>query len=161
MSAKVNPIAPGFNTLTPHLVIKGAAKAIDFYKKIFGATEVSRMPMPDGKIMHASLQIGNSILMLADESPDWGSFGPQNGGSPVTIHLYVPDVDKTYNAAVAAGAKAVMPPQDLFWGDRYGKLIDPFGHHWSVATHIQDLTPEQIAEGAKKAMAEGCSGSKE
>ncbi len=142
-------IPDGYRSLTPHLVTKGAAEAIEFYKKAFGATELARMPMPgeDGqmKIGHAELQIGDSKLFLADEFPSYGSVGP-NGSSPVTIHLYVEDVDATFRQAVDAGAKAAMPPADMFWGDRYGKLVDPFGHHWSIATHKEDPTPDQIQE---------------
>ena len=143
------PIPSAFHTITPHLVIKGAEGAIDFYKQAFGAEEVCRMPFPgpDGtnRIGHAELQIGDSMLFLADEFPENGITGP-NGHSPVTIHLYVPDVDAVYNRAIEAGATATMPPADMFWGDRYSKLVDPFGHHWSVATHIEDVTPEQMKE---------------
>jgi uncharacterized glyoxalase superfamily protein PhnB len=142
-------IPDGYNTLIPHLVIKGASQAIEFYKRAFGATELGRMPFPDKdgstKIGHAELQIGDSKLFLADEFPEHGSTGP-NGSSPVTIHLYVDDTDATFNTAVEAGAKAAMPPADRFWGDRYAKVVDPFGHHWSIATHKEDLTPEQMKE---------------
>jgi uncharacterized glyoxalase superfamily protein PhnB len=146
----VSAIPEGYYTITPHLIIQGAAKAIDFYKKAFGAEEMFRMPGPDGKtVMHAEMKIGNSPIMIADEFPSMGCRGPKAlGGSPVTIHLYVQDVDKFYQRAVEAGATATMPPQDMFWGDRYGKLTDPFGHVWSVATHKKDLTPDQIAKGA-------------
>lgn len=143
------PIPDGYHAITPHLVIKGASEAIEFYKKAFGAEEISRMPFPspDGqvKVGHAELQIGDSKLFLADEFPDYGATGP-NGHSPVVIHLYVTDVDATYNKAVEAGATATAPPADMFWGDRYGKLVDPFGHHWSIATHKEDPTPEQMQE---------------
>jgi PhnB protein len=143
------PIPKGHHTITPHLVIKGATEAIEFYKKAFGAKEIGRMPMPsaDGtmKIGHAELEFGDSRLMLADEFPEMGSSGP-TGSSPVTIHLYVPDVDATFAQAVAAGATVRMPVADMFWGDRYGIVIDPFGHSWSVATHKEDLTPEQMKE---------------
>ncbi|APW62098.1 VOC family protein [Paludisphaera borealis] len=145
----VKAIPDGYHAITPHLVIKGASEAIEFYKKAFGAEEISRMPFPspDGqvKIGHAELQIGDSKLFLADEFPDYGATGP-NGHSPVTIHLYVTDADATYNKAVEAGATATMPPVDAFWGDRYGKLVDPFGHHWSISTHKEDPTPEQMQE---------------
>jgi len=138
------------NTVTPHLVCAGAASAIEFYKRAFGATEETRLDGPDGKIMHAMLRIGNSPVMLADEMPEWGSVGPKAlHGSPVTIHLYVDDVDAFVARAEQAGAKITMPVEDMFWGDRYGKLEDPFGHHWSVATHLRDVTPEEM----KKAMA--------
>ncbi|HJV00147.1 MAG TPA: VOC family protein [Burkholderiaceae bacterium] len=151
MTAPVRPIPEGMHTITPHLICEGAANAIEFYKKAFNAEELSRLPGPDGKIMHAMLRIGDSTLMLNDAFPDCGGFGPLAlKGSPVTIHLYVKDVDATYKQAVAAGAEAKMPVADMFWGDRYGMLVDPFGHHWSVATHKQDLTPEQIREGMDK-----------
>ena len=150
--ATVNPIPEGFHSVTPHLVIKGAAEAIDFYKKAFGAEEVCRMPGPGGVVMHAEIRIGDSTVMLADEFPDFGSVGPKTiGGSPVTVHLYVKDADAFYDKAVAAGAKATMPLADQFWGDRYGKLEDPFGHQWGIATHIEDLTPEEIEKRAAAA----------
>jgi uncharacterized glyoxalase superfamily protein PhnB len=137
------------HSVTPHLVCAGAAKAIDFYQKAFGATETGRMPGPDGRLMHAAIRIGDSTVMLADEMPEWGSLGPTSlKGSPVTIHLYVDDVDKFVERAVKAGDMVTMPVADQFWGDRYGKLEDPFGHHWSVATHVRDLTPNEM----KKAM---------
>jgi PhnB protein len=151
------PIPDGSHSITPHLVVKGASEAIEFYKKAFGAEELCRMPFPgpDGQVRigHAALKIGDSQLFLADEFPDYGSVGPQ-GNSPVTIHLYVTDTDAVFNKAVEAGAKAAMPPADMFWGDRYGKLVDPFGHHWSIATHKEDLTPEQMQERMAVAMKE-------
>ena len=155
-----HPIPAGHRSITPHLVIKGAAEAIEFYKRAFGATELGRMPFPDGsggvKIGHAELQIGDSRLFLADEFPEYGSAGP-DGASPVTIHLYVTDADATFAAALEAGATATMPPADMFWGDRYGKLVDPFGHHWAVAEHLEDLTPEQMRERMTAAMSPaGC-----
>ena len=145
------PIPEGMHSLTPHLVCAGAADAIDFYKRAFNAVEQARLPGPDGKLMHAAVKIGDSTLMLVDENPQWGSLGPKAlRGSPVTIHLYVPDVDATVAKAVAAGAKVTMPVADMFWGDRYGQLEDPFGHRWSVATHTRDLTSEEIREGMAK-----------
>lgn len=154
--SQVKPIPDGMYTLTPHLVCAGAADAIEFYKKAFNAVEQSRLPGPDGKMMHASVKIGDSVLMLTDEFPEWGSFGPKSlKGSPVTIHLYVEDVDASVAQAVAAGAKVTMPVDDMFWGDRYGKLEDPFGHQWSVATHTRDLTPEEIRKGME-AMGQNC-----
>ena len=145
------PIPEGMHSLTPHLVCAGAADAIDFYKRAFDATEQARMPGPDGKLMHAAVKIGDSTLMLVDENPQWGALGPKAlKGSPVTIHLYVPDVDATVAQAVAAGARVTMPVADMFWGDRYGQLEDPFGHRWSVATHMRDLTSEEIREGMAK-----------
>jgi PhnB protein len=144
-------IPDGFHSLTPHLVIKGTSEAIEFYKRAFGAEELCRMPSPapgqDGqaRIMHASLRIGDSRLFLADEFPEYCSAGPI-GASPVTIHLYVEDADAAFDSAVEAGAEVTMPLMDAFWGDRYGKLVDPFGHHWSIAQHKEDLTMEQVQE---------------
>jgi len=152
--AKVRPIPEGSRTLTPHITVRSAAEAIDFYTKAFGAKELGRHAGPGGKIIHAVLQIGDSRLMLHDEFPEMGVYGPAHiGGSPVTIHLYVEDVDKVFNQAVALGAKATMPVMDQFWGDRYGKLDDPFGHHWSIATHIKDMTPAEVEAAGKVAMA--------
>lgn len=143
--SRVRPIPEGMHSLTPHLVCDGAAAAIDFYKAAFGAVEMARLPTPDGKLMHAMLRIGDSALMLVDAFPQMGALDPKAlKGSPVTIHLFVPDVDATLSQAQRAGARVTMPAQDMFWGDRYGQLEDPFGHRWSVATHLQDLTPEQI-----------------
>jgi uncharacterized glyoxalase superfamily protein PhnB len=143
------PIPEGYHTITPSLVIKGAAEAIDFYKRAFGAEEFCRMPFPgaDGgvKIGHAELRIGDSVLFLADEFPEHCATGP-NGHSPVTIHLYVTDADAAFKRAVEAGATVTMPLADMFWGDRFGKLVDPFGHQWSIATHVEDVTPEQMKE---------------
>ncbi len=141
----VEPIPEGMHSLTPLLTCAGAADAIDFYKKAFNAVEVSRLPGPKGKLMHASLRIGNSALMLTDEFPEWGGLGPKLlKGSPVTVHLYVENVDAAVEQAVAAGAKITMPLADMFWGDRYAQLEDPFGHRWSVATHTRDLSPAEI-----------------
>jgi uncharacterized glyoxalase superfamily protein PhnB len=137
-------------TVTPHLICAGAADAIEFYKKAFGAVETARLPGPQGKIMHAMLRIGDSALMLVDEMPEWGALGPKAlKGSPVTIHLYVDDVDAFAARAVKAGAKITMPVEDMFWGDRYGKLEDPFGHHWSLATHLRDVSPEEMQQALK------------
>jgi PhnB protein len=150
-----HPIPAGFHALTPHLVVKGAAEAIEFYKRAFGAREISRMPFPgpDGKVSigHAELRIGDSVLFLADEFPQQGVLGP-SGHSPVTIHMYVTDADAAFARAVEAGARAVMPPADMFWGDRYGKLVDPFGHNWSIAEHLEDLSPAQMHERMTAAM---------
>ena len=143
----VKSIPDGMHTLTPHLVCANAAEAMNFYAKAFNAVEQMRMPGPNGKLIHASMRIGDSTLMLVDENPEWGALGPKSlKGSPVTIHMYVDNVDAAVAQAVAAGAKVTMPVDDMFWGDRYGQLEDPFGHHWSVATHKRDLTPEQIRE---------------
>ncbi len=149
--ATVNPVPNGMHTVTPHLICAGASDAIEFYKKAFNAVEMSRLDGPSGKLMHAMLKIGDSPLMLNDEFPDWGAFGPKAlKGSSVTIHLQVPDVDAAFAQAVAAGAKVVMPVADMFWGDRYGIVEDPFGHKWSVATHQRDLTHQEILEGMAK-----------
>ena len=153
----VKPIPDGFHSLSPHLTVADAAAAIEFYKKAFGATEMGRMPAPDGKrVMHAMLRIGDSSLMLNDEFPEWSGKAALNPSAarPVTIHLYVEDCDAVYKRAVAAGATATMPPADMFWGDRYGRLTDPFGHIWSIATHKKDMTPAEMAEAGRKAMAE-------
>ncbi|MDE2457461.1 MAG: VOC family protein, partial [Burkholderiales bacterium] len=137
----------------PHLICAGASDAIGFYAKAFGAVEISRLAGPDGKLMNAQLRIGDSHLMLVDEMPPWGALGPTaRGGTPVTLHLYVEDVDAAFAQATAAGATTVMPPQDMFWGDRYGQVRDPFGHLWSLATHQRDLTPAQIRAGMEQAM---------
>ena len=150
-ATKVQPIPQGMHSVTPHLVCAGAADAIEFYKKAFGATEEARLPGPDGKLMHAMIRIGGSAVMLADEMPEWGSLGPKAlKGSPVTIHLYVEDTDAFVARAAKAGAKITMPVADMFWGDRYGKLEDPFGHHWSVGTHKRDVTREEMQEAMKK-----------
>jgi len=150
--SKVKPVPDGMHAVTPHLTCAGAADAIEFYKKAFNAVEIKRMPGPQGKLMHALIRIGDSAVMLADEFPDWGSFGPKSlNGSPVTIHIYVEDVDALVERAVAAGAKITMPLEDTFWGDRYGKLEDPFGHHWSVATHLRDMSSEDMQQAAQKA----------
>jgi PhnB protein len=150
-----HPIPKGFHAITPHLVIKGAADAIEFYKRAFDAKEISRMPFPgpDGKVTigHAELRIGESALFLADEVPKLGILGP-SGSSPVTIHLYATDANAAFARAVEAGAKVVMPLADMFWGDRYGKLVDPFGHHWSIAEHLEDVSPEQMQQRMAAAM---------
>lgn len=155
----VSKIPEGHHTLTPHLIIHNASEALDFYKKAFGAEELMRMPGPDGKsIMHAEIKIGDSIVYIAEEYKDMGCLSPSSlKGSPVTLHLYVEDVDKAFQMAVDAGATPSMPVQDMFWGDRYGKLTDPFGHHWSIATHVEDVTPEQCAERAAAAFGGQCS----
>ena len=142
---KVKPVPEGMHSVTPHLICAGAADAIEFYKKAFGATESARLPGHDGKIMHAMIRIGDSAVMLVDEMPEWGSLGPKTlKGSSVTIHLYVEDADAFVERAVKAGAKVTMPVADMFWGDRYGKLEDPFGHQWSVGTHVRDVTMEEM-----------------
>ena len=142
MTAQVDPIPKDMHTITPHLVCDGAADAIAFYKKAFNAVEHARMQTPDGKIMHAMITIGDSHLMLVDEFPDYGSIGPNKlKGTPVTLHMYVQDVDQAFAQAVAAGATVKMPLENQFWGDRYGIVTDPFGHSWSLASHIKDVSP--------------------
>lgn len=161
-SKKISPIPEGFNTITPHLVVKNAADAIEFYKKAFGAQELSRQTLPDGKsIMHAVLRVANSMIMLADEYPRYGSEGPVKCGSPMSIggnsvflFLYVEDADTVFNKAVAAGAKSIMPLMDAFWGDRYGQLLDPFGHLWEISTHKRDLSYEEIEKAGRAFFAE-------
>lgn len=153
MPSKVNPVPPGYHSLTPYLVLSDAAKAIEFYSQAFGAKEISRMNGPSGKIMHAELQIGDSRMMLSDEM--MANRSPQSlGGSPVSIFLYVEDVDSVFSQAVSAGATADMPPADMFWGDRYGKLTDPFGNLWGLATHIEDVAPEEMGKRAQEAMSQ-------
>ena len=149
---QVKPIPEGMHTVTPHLVCAGAADAIEFYKKAFDAAELGRLPGPQGKLMHAAIRIGDSAVMLVDEFPEMGAFGPKSlKGSPVTIHLYVEHVDAAFERAVAAGAKVKMPLADMFWGDRYGVLEDPFGHYWSIATHVRDVSPEEMQQAMQKA----------
>jgi PhnB protein len=152
---KVSPVPKGYRTVTPYLVCRGVAEAIEFYKKAFGAREKMRMPMPDGKIAHAEITIGDSFVMLGDEQPERGATAPQTvGGTPVSVFLYVPNVDKVFAQAVAAGATVDMPLMDMFWGDRYGKLSDPFGHKWALATHIEDVSPKEMAKRSAEAMAQ-------
>ena len=148
----VNPIPEGYHSVTPYLIIRGAADAIEFYKKAFGATELFRFPGPDGKIGHAELQVGNSRIMLADEYPDMGYNGPQTiGGSPVALMIYLADVDTVFNRAVEAGATVKEPLQDKFYGDRIGTVVDPFGHRWHLATHQEDVSMEEMERRAKAA----------
>lgn len=151
----VKPIPEGMHTVTPHLVCAGAADAIEFYKKAFGAVELHRLPGPDGKLMHGAIRIGDSTVMLVDENPEWQALGPKAlKGSPVTLHLYVEDADAFFAKAVASGASAMMPVTEMFWGDRYGVVTDPFGHNWSIATHVRDATPEEMMAAAKTGCAE-------
>jgi len=153
-TSKIKGVPQDMHTVTPHLVCAGAADAIEFYKKAFGAAEEARLPGPDGKLMHGVIRINGSAVMLVDEMPEWGALGPKSlKGSPVTIHLYVEDVDAFVERAVKAGATVIMPVDDMFWGDRYGKLEDPFGHHWSVATQTRKVSMEEAME-AMKAMGE-------
>jgi PhnB protein len=156
MSSQIKPIPDGFHTLTAHLVVKGASQAIEFYKKAFGAEELGRLTGPNGNsVMHADLKIGDSHIFLVDEFPEMDCRGPESiGGTPVTIHMYVEDVDAAFAKAVTAGAKVQMPLADMFWGDRYGVVTDPFGHSWSLASHKEDLTQEEIAKRAQAACVE-------
>ena len=150
MAGNVKAVPEGFHTLTPHLVVREAARAIEFYKQAFGAQVRGISHGPGGSIMHASLQIGDSVVMLADEFPGSNCRSPQAlGGTSTTLHIYVEDVDGLFNRAVAAGAKVTIPLMDAFWGDRYGQLLDPFGHAWSLAAHKQDLAPEEIEKAGK------------
>ena len=150
--AKVNPIPEGYHSVTPYLSIKGAAAAIDFYKKVFGATELFRMAGPEGKIGHAEIKIGNSPIMLADEYPEMEFVSPQTlKGTPVGLMIYVDDVDTMFKQAISAGATEVKPLQNQFYGDRSGTLKDPFGHVWTVATHVEDVAPEEMERRAAAA----------
>jgi PhnB protein len=151
MSSKRIP--DGYDALIPSFIVRDAAKAIEFYKDVFGATELMRMPYPDGsKIVHAELKIRDHVMMLGDENPQMGAVAPQPNSPPppTSVMLYVDDVDKTFNQAVAKGAKSMMPPMDMFWGDRYGKFVDPFGHLWGVATHKKDVSAEEMTKGAQE-----------
>jgi PhnB protein len=143
----------GVSRLSPHLVVAGAADAIKFYERAFGAKEMIKFEGPDGKLIHACISINDSSVMLVDENPQWKMLGPKAlGGTPVTIHLMVDDADKVAEQAVAAGAKVVMPVADQFWGDRYGIVEDPFGHHWSIATTVREMSEAELKEAAHKAM---------
>jgi uncharacterized glyoxalase superfamily protein PhnB len=149
--SQVKPIPDGMTAVTPHLVCAGAAAAIEFYKKAFNAVETARIPGDSGKLIHAAVKIGGATIMLVDEMPDWGALGPLAlKGTPVTIHLYVEDADATFAQAVKAGATVKMPLADMFWGDRYGLVVDPFGHQWSIATHKRDVSGEEMQQAAGK-----------
>lgn len=151
MAAK--PIPEGYHSITPYMTVRNAARAIEFYKQAFGAVEKDVSKGPDGKIMHAELRIGDSIFMLADEFPEFNSLSPQStGGSGMGLHIYTEDVDSAFDRAVKAGATVEMPVGDMFWGDRYGKLADPFGHKWSIATRKRDMTPAEIDEAMHEFM---------
>jgi len=153
--ANVKPIPDGYHSVTPYLITKGAADAIEFYKKAFGAIELLRMPQPDGKIGHAEIQIGDSRIMLSDENAEMGFVGPTTlGGTPVSIMIYVEDVDTVFSQAIAAGGTEQRPLKDQFYGDRSGTLNDPFGHTWHIATHKEDVSPEEM----EKRMAAGAHG---
>ncbi|MDH3677684.1 MAG: VOC family protein [Nitrosopumilus sp.] len=146
----VKPIPDGFHSITPSLVVSNAREAIDFYKKAFNANEIYTFPTPDGKILHAMIQIADSFVMMADEFPMMGMKSPTTiGGTAVTLHFYVEDADKTFKKAVDAGAVVTMPMMDAFWGDRFGTVMDPFGHSWAIATHKIDMTPEGLRKAGK------------
>ena len=152
MTSRTKPIPEGYHTATPYLIVKDGARAIEFYKKAFGATELMRMADPSGKIGHAEIKIGDSPIMLADEVTEMGYRSPQSlGGSPVSILLYVEDVDAVFSQAVAAGAKVQRPVKDQFYGDRIGGVTDPFGHAWYIATHKEDVSPEEMRKRAAAA----------
>ncbi len=153
--SKVSYIPKDYNTITPYLVVKGAARAIEYYKKVFGASELVRMNGPDGKVGHAELKIGNSRIMLADENPNMGqghTSAATVGGSPVSLYVYLPDVDQVVQRATAAGAKLLKPVENQFYGDRNGFIQDPFGHLWGIATHVEDVSPKDMEERMKKVM---------
>jgi PhnB protein len=153
----VKPIPDGYHTVTPCLVVDGAATALDFYKRAFGAEEVYRMADPSGRVLHAELKIGNSLVMLSDEFPKMDARGPKSiGGTPVSLYVYVQDVDSVYSRAVEAGGKELRPVADQFYGDRTGMLKDPFGHVWSLATHKEDVAKEEIRRRAESVMKEMC-----
>ena len=153
MSSKVNAIRVGYEGATPYLIIKDAARALEFYQKAFGATEVMRIPAPEGKVGHAEIKIGTAIIMLADEFPDMNCKSPQSfGGTPVSFMVYVKDVDRFVNRAVAAGATVLTPVENKFYGDRAGSLEDPFGHQWHFATHVEDVPPDELAKRAEAFM---------
>lgn len=147
-------IPDGYHTITPYLVIDGAARAIEFYRKAFGATEVMRMDMPGGRIAHAEIQVGDSRLMISDESPQWQTKGPKSlGGTPVSLMIYVPDCDAVFNQAVAAGATVAMPVADQFYGDRSGTVTDPFGHKWHISTNKEEVSPDELKRRAAEMFA--------
>jgi PhnB protein len=153
---KVKPIPDGYDSLIPVLCVRGGAKALEWYKQLFNATEKLVMPDPSDpeKIGHAELVVHGRILMLGEESPEWNQLSPAsfNNQSPVTVMIYVPDTDAVFNKAISMGAQTLMPPTDMFWGDRFCKFSDPFGHRWAIATHIKDPTPEELAKGAEECM---------
>jgi PhnB protein len=149
--ADVDPIPEGYPRLTPYLCVDGAAEAIEFYKEVFGGVERVRMPGPDGKVGHAEIEIGEAVVMLADEHPEMGFRSPTSiGGTPVTLHLYVEDVDEVFGKAIAAGAASVRPVENQFYGDRSGQFDDPFGHRWNVASHVEDVPPDEMARRAQE-----------
>jgi PhnB protein len=152
----VNPIPEEYPRVTPYLIVDGAADAIDFYKAVLGATERMRMEGPEGKVGHAELELGNSLIMLADEHPEMDAHGPKSvGGTPVSLHVYVEDADSVFERATEAGAKSLRAVEDKFYGDRSGSFEDPFGHQWHVATHVEDIPPDEMSKRAEEAAAAG------
>jgi PhnB protein len=152
----IKPIPDGYPRVTPYLIVDGASAAIDFYTSVLGATERMRMPAPEDRVGHAELEIGNSVIMLADESPEMDARAPSTvGGTPVSLHVYVEDVDAVFDRAVKAGARALRPVEDRFYGDRSGGFEDPFGHRWDVATHVEDVPPNEMEKRAAAAMSAG------
>jgi PhnB protein len=153
MSVKSPPA--GYHSVTPAIIVRDAAQAIEFYKRAFGAEELSRMAGPDGAIIHAEIRIGDSVIMLGEENPQWGTLSPlSTKGNPGSLHLYVDDADAAFARAVRAGAASRYPLEDAFWGDRYGKVTDPFGHEWGLATRLKELSPEQMQQAAAEWMAQ-------
>jgi PhnB protein len=151
-----NPIPEGYPRVTPYLIIDGAAEAIDFYKSVLGASERMRMDGPDGRVGHAELEVGNSVIMLADENPDMGARSPKTvGGTPVSLHVYVEDSDDAFKRAIEAGARELRPPENRFYGDRSASFEDPFGHQWDVATHVEDVPPDEMERRAAEVMGAG------
>jgi PhnB protein len=150
---KVKAIPDGYHVVTPYLTVRDAAQAIDFYKKAFGAEQTVRMDSPDGKVMHAEIRIGDSVVMLGDENPQMGSNSPQTlGGTTAGLMIYSENIDQAFDRAIKAGAKAISPPADMFWGDRYGQLVDPFGHKWSLGQHIRDVSPAEMVKAQEEWM---------
>jgi PhnB protein len=157
--ANVTPIPAGYHSVTPYLIVDGAGDAIDYYAKVFGATERMRMPGPDGKIGHAELELGDSVIMLADEFPGMGISGPKTlGGTPVNVHIYVDDVDRVFDTAIQSGSEVLQPIENKFYGDRAGQLRDPFGHVWSIGTHVEDVSEEEMATRAAAFAESGAEG---
>jgi PhnB protein len=159
MTNQVKAVPEGFHTITPHLTVRDANRAIEFYKKAFGAEVLHVMPAPGGKVMHAAIKIGDSIVMLADEFPEYGGASASPAGDSTScsgdvLHIYIENVDAAFERAVSAGATVKMPVMDMFWGDRYGQLLDPFGHRWSLATHTRDMSPEEMKKEQEKAFSQ-------
>lgn len=149
------PVPPGYHSITPSIIVRDAAGAIEFYKRAFGAEEAERMIGPDGKVMHAEIRIGDSVVMLGDENPEWGMQSPlSTNGNPGSLHIYVDDADAAFDHALRAGAKVKQPLEDAFWGDRYGKVTDPYGHQWGIATRVKEMTQEQMRKAGEEWMAQ-------